>query len=400
MDKLPDFLTNKLPSRSQAKRKKREGRMKKLLLLLLSAGVLAVLLFVYFRVWNNQTDQGSQPLKSNTKTIETTTSTATLSAIGDVLIHDRVYEKAYVGDKKYNFSPMLSKVKDLLSQSDITIANQESMIGGTEIGVSSYPMFNSPFEIGDILKEFGVDLVTIANNHSLDKGERGILKATEHWDQIGMMYTGAFRSQDDRGIIRIIEKNGIKFSFLAYTYGTNGMPIPQGKDYLVNILDENKMKNDIQEAKKKSDVVVVSVHFGQEYQREPSAEQKKWVQLLAEDGADIIIGHHPHVLQPPAWITRSNGEKVFVAYSLGNFISGQRWDYKDIGGIMRVTVEKTVTGDQKKIQLKDPSFIPTWVDSTYSVQPLSQVKEQASAFEGIKKFMCSSLPELKFTFSQ
>lgn len=371
--------------------------MKKSLFFILTFALFVVAFFVYIGNKNNL--QPLQP-KQHTRTMETITTSATFSAIGDVLIHDTVYNKAYVGEKKYNFMPMFAQVKDLLSSSDLTIANEESMIGGTGLGLSSYPMFNSPFEIGDALKECGIDLVTIANNHSLDKRETGILKATEHWDQIGMPYTGAFRSQEDHDIIRVIDKNGITFSFLAYTYGTNGMVVPQGKDYLVNLINPEKMKKDIQEAKGKSDVVVVSMHFGEEYHREPSDEQKKLVQQLAEDGADIIIGHHPHVLQPVSWITRGNGEKVFVAYSLGNFISGQKWDYKDIGGMVRVTVEKTVVGDKKKIQLKDPAFVPTWVDGSYHVIPLSQVKEKNSYYEAIQKHMRSLLPDLKFSLSQ
>ncbi len=373
--------------------------MKKSRLIVISLILLVAVVGGYFgfKNWSNLSQQPNIGAQSKTETTKTTT--ATLAAIGDVLLHDRVYENAHVGNQKYNFNPYFANVKELIGKSDITMANQESMVGGVEIGLSSYPTFNSPIEIGETLKDCGVDIVSIANNHTLDKGSRGVLKGTDNWDRLGMLYTGAFRSQDDRAIIRTIEKNGIKFSFLAYTYGTNGIPVPQGKDYLVNLIgDGSQIKKDITEARKISDVVVVSLHFGNEYQRQPSVEQKNLVKELAENGADIIMGHHPHVLQPATWITRSNGEKVFVAYSLGNFISGQRWDYKDIGGIMRITVEKTVTGDQKKIELKDPAFIPTFVNGQYHVSPLANVREKDTFYNKIEQHMKSLMPELKFGF--
>lgn len=373
--------------------------MKKFRLAIISLALLAGVFAGYFgfKNWNSSSQQPNIGEQSKTET--TKTMTATLAAIGDVLIHDRVYDKAYVGNQKYNFNPNLANVKELIGKSDITLANQESMMGGVEIGISSYPTFNSPIEIGETLKDCGVDIVSLANNHTLDKGERGVLRGTDNWDRLGIPYTGAYRSQDDRAIIRTIEKNGIKFSFLAYTYGTNGIPVPKGKDYLVNLIgDGSQIKRDIAEARKISDVVVVSLHFGNEYQRQPSEEQKNLVKEVAEYGADIIMGHHPHVLQPATWITRSNGEKVFVAYSLGNFISGQRWDYKDIGGIMQITVEKTVTGNQTKIQLKDPAFIPTFVNGQYHVYPLADVREKDTYYNKIEQHMKSLMPELKFGF--
>lgn len=387
MDKNHDSFT---------KNGEREGTMKKNRLIVISLVLLLAVVGGYFgfKNWSSSSQQQNTSEKLKTETTKTTT--ATLAAIGDVLIHDRVYEKAYVGNQKYNFNPNLANVKELIGKADITMANQESMVGGVEIGITSYPTFNSPIEIGETLKDCGVDIVSIANNHTLDKGERGVLKATDNWDLLNMPYTGGFRSQDDRDTIRTIEKNGIKFSFLAYTYGTNGIPVPKGKDYLVNLIgDGSQIKTDITEARKISDVVVVSLHFGNEYQRQPNEEQKKLVNELAEHGADIIMGHHPHVLQPATWITRSNGEKVFVAYSLGNFISGQRWDYKDIGGIMSITVEKTVTGDQKKIQLKAPSFIPTFVNGQYHVSPLADVREKDTFYDKIEQHMKSLMPDLK-----
>jgi poly-gamma-glutamate capsule biosynthesis protein CapA/YwtB (metallophosphatase superfamily) len=297
-----------------------------------------------------------------------------LSAIGDVLIHDRVYEDAKVNNG-YDFKPMLSQVKYLLQKPEITIANQESMAGGAEIGLSSYPCFNSPHEIADALKDAGIDIISIANNHSIDRGEKGILSATDYYQKINLPYEGAFRSEQDKEQVRILTKNGIKIGFLAYTYGTNGIPIPAGKNYLVNLIDEGKMKKDIEQVKSLSDVVVVSMHWGNEYQRYPTNIQKELAVKLANDGADLIIGHHPHVLQPMEWITREDGKKTFVAYSLGNFLSGQVRDYKDIGGVLDIEIVKESKDNKVNITLQNPLFTPTYVSSLhqhqYEVIPLA-----------------------------
>lgn len=324
------------------------------------------------------------------------TYTASLSAIGDVLIHDRVYNPAYIGNGKYNFVSHLKQVKPYLEKADITVANQESMIGGTKIGLSSYPSFNSPHEVGDALKNSGVDIVTLANNHTLDRGEDAIQSAITHWNKIGLDYTGSYVSAEDQSRIRIIEKNGIIFSFLAYTYGTNGIKTPNDKQYLVNLIDENRIKKDISSAKGISDVVVVSLHFGKEYQRLPNEEQIQLAMQLAQAGADIIIGHHPHVLQPMEWIKREDGRRSIVAYSLGNFFSGQTGDYKDIGGIMQIKVDKIVKNDETIITLKEPSFIPTFVDSNYYVTPLAMINGKESLYNEIRNHMRKWMPELNF----
>src|SRR5690625_413237 len=162
----------------------------------------------------------------------------TISAIGDILIHSRVYDDAKEG-KGYNFLPMLEHVKNYLGDTTITFANQETMIGGTEIGLSTYPAFNSPTEVGDALKAMGVNIVSLANNHTLDRGEKAIQHAIQHWEKIDMMYVGAYKNAEDQSRLRVMEtEEGISVAFLAYTYGTNGIPVADGKDYLVNLIDK------------------------------------------------------------------------------------------------------------------------------------------------------------------
>lgn len=377
--------------------------------------VVILLVIVFFVVCGLGFYYGQSALKSENKIVkradhldqqlietkeedkEIMTTTASFSAIGDILIHDRVYKPAQIADGKFDFTPNLEHVRSLLNDADITIANQESMIGGTEIGLSSYPSFNSPYEIGEVLKDSGVDLVTIANNHTLDRGEKAIQSAISHWNQMGMPYTGAFLSEEDKKNIRTIEKNGITFSFLAYTYGTNGIETPKDKPYLVNRIEEKNIEQDILKARAISDVVVVSLHFGKEYERLPNEEQKQLAVKTANAGADIIIGHHPHVLQPMEWIEREDGKRSFVAYSLGNFFTGQNGDYKDIGGVLKINVEKKL--ENGEIELKEPSFIPTFVSDDYYVYPLEQLPDKKIVYDEIKIHLKKWLPELIFSFT-
>ncbi|WP_026672234.1 CapA family protein [Alkalihalobacterium bogoriense] len=332
--------------------------------------------------------------------------TATIAAVGDILIHSTLFKDAFDGET-YDFTPMFEPVKDMLQHADITFANQETMIGGPEIGFSGYPSFNSPFEVGDALYDAGVDIVSLANNHTLDRGEKAIINAINHWNSIGMTYTGAYESFEDKEEIRTIEANDITFSFLAYTYGTNGIPIPDGKEYLVNVIEIETMIEEIKEAKEQSDVVVLSLHFGDEYQPYPNDMQKTIATEAANAGASIIFGHHPHVLQPMEWIETEDGEKAYVVYSLGNFLAGQEGVEREIGGIARLEVVKTVLGEERTIELKDPRFIPTYASKqnwrNYRIYPLEEVQdsllyEAAGHYEKTKEHMKQWMPELQFHF--
>lgn len=301
----------------------------------------------------------------------------TLGAIGDILIHDIVYETAKT-NSGYNFNPMFQFIQSTLKKPDIVLANQETILGGSELGLSSYPCFNSPKEVGDALIHSGVDIVSTANNHALDKGENGLLTSIAYLDQIKLPHVGTYESAKAHEEIKIMNKNGIKIAYLSYTYGTNGIPVPEGKDYLVNLIDRDAMKKEIGKAKKAADLVVMSLHWGNEYQRVPSIEQKKLAKYLVNQGVDIIFGHHPHVLQPMEWIQSKDGRKALVVYSLGNFLSGQVRDYKDIGGMVSLEVTKTVGKNGANIMLNKVHFKPTYVshiNDSYYVVPLREAKK-------------------------
>ncbi|MCD8500583.1 MAG: CapA family protein [Bacillaceae bacterium] len=248
---------------------------------------------------------------------------ATIAGVGDILIHESLNTDAYK-DGTFDFRPMLELVKPYLQNADLAFANQETMLGGVELGLTGYPRFNSPVEVGDALLDAGIDIVSIANNHTIDIGEKAIINAINHYNQIGMLYTGSYLSEEDKKEIRLIEKNGIVFSFLAYSYGTNGIHVPEGKEYLINLIDIGAINEEIIRAKAISDVVVLSLHFGNEYEPLPNETQKLMAEEFAKTGADIIFGHHPHVLQPFDWIDQEDGRRTFVAYSLGNFFIGAK----------------------------------------------------------------------------
>lgn len=329
----------------------------------------------------------------------------TLSAVGDILIHDRVYDDAETANG-YDFMPMLEHVKPFLNDTMITFANQETMIGGEKLGLSGYPAFNSPIEIGDALKEVGVDVVSIANNHTLDRGEAVIQAAIKYWDEMDMMYVGAYQDEKDRDTLRVYEtKEGVSVAFLAYTYGTNGINVPKGKDYLVNYIDKKSIAKAIDEAKEKADVTVLSLHFGEEYERMPNKKQKDLVQFAADQGVEIVLGHHPHVLQPMEWVEGKAGNETFVIYSLGNFLSGQKELHQRIGGIVKMTIKQTTTEEKETIEVTDPQFMLTYVhdddEHNYEVIPMHQLtddilKNKDKHYKEMQEHMSQWMPELEF----
>lgn len=306
-------------------------------------------------------------------------SSITLNAIGDLLIHSTVYKDAQ-SNSGYDFNPMFKDIKYYLRNADITFANQETILGGTEIGLSTYPQFNTPQELGDTLKDSGVDIVSMANNHTLDRGEEAVMNATDYLNDIGIEYVGAYQNEDDRSTERIIHRKGIAVGFLAYTYGTNGIPVPDGKDYLVNLIDEEQILEDISNLEPKTDFIVVSMHFGNEYQPLPSDEQIHLSELLTNHGADVIIGHHPHVLQPVDWISTDEGDDKFVAYSLGNFLSGQKGTDRLIGAIMQIKLTKTIQPNLETSHLvSEAKMMPTYNQyenfRNYKIVPLVEANQ-------------------------
>lgn len=283
------------------------------------------------------------------------------SVVGDLMCHSVQYKYAK-SDSGYDFSENFEIIKPFLKDADFTFGNLETVLAGEKVGYSGYPLFNSPDEYLYAIKDAGFDLLVTANNHSLDKGKKGLLRTIEQIKESGIYHTGTFSSQFERDSIIIYEAKGLRFALLAYSYGTNGMQIPKGEQYLINLIDTTLIKNDIQKAKNLfPDLVLVYFHFGDEYKTKPSLYQQDIVNKTISYGADIIIGSHPHVPQPIEFFKTNNGnlDSGFVAYSLGNFISNQRWRYSDSGPILNFSIVKNNL--DKSIHLHEIKVIPTWV---------------------------------------
>jgi poly-gamma-glutamate synthesis protein (capsule biosynthesis protein) len=282
--------------------------------------------------------------------------------VGDLMCHSVQYKYAQIAADSFDFTPTFRYVQKYFDESDFLIGNLETVTAGKEKGYSGYPFFNSPDDFITSLKKVGFDLLFTSNNHSLDKGKDGILRTIKILNENQIHYTGTFKSQNDRDSIRIFNINGIKIAFISYSYGTNGNPIPKGNNFLINLIDTLQIKNDILSSRKQeSDIVFVYFHFGNEYQKSPNIYQKNIVNKTIEYGADLIVGSHPHTIQPYELFKTNNGklDTGLIAYSLGNFISNQRWRYSDAGVILNIEITKNVINDS--IFISDINFIPTWV---------------------------------------
>ena len=272
--------------------------------------------------------------------------TVTLTMVGDVLLHTPVEESCQAEDGSYDFSILFANVKDEVQAADIAIVNQEVIIGGEELGVSGYPSFNAPYEVADALADTGFDVILHGTNHAMDQGKKGITNCLSNWEKKypDIKILGINKSQDAQDTITVLEKNGIKIAVLNYTYGLNGIALPSDMPYAVNLLDEEKVKADIASAKEQSDFVIVCPHWGTEYSLQPDSMQKKWTKIFAESGADLVLGTHPHVIEPIEWVEdETTGHQMLVYYSLGNFVnwtssSGDGIANRMVGGMAEITV--------------------------------------------------------------
>lgn len=246
---------------------------------------------------------------------ETKEKRMSLIAVGDVLIHESVYKDALLSNGTYDFHKMFTEVEPIIKKYDLKFCNQESTIGGSALGISGYPSFNSPDEIGDEVVNLGFNLISLANNHALDKGEDAIKYSNSYWKTKSVITSGTYSNMNERDTINVYEKNGIKYAFLAYTTISNRTP---NNEYILNMYSASRAKKDIESIKGKVDVIIVSMHWGVEDTNTPTESQRQIAEYLSSLGVNLIIGHHPHVVQTVEYVN-----DTLVIYSLGNFISNQ-----------------------------------------------------------------------------
>jgi len=316
---------------------------------------------------------------------------ANLKAVGDNLIHNSIYEQALSrGNGNYDFAYAYENVSDIIGSGDVSLINQETVISPLYTP-STYPRFNSPVELKKEMMNIGFDVFNQANNHTLDKGEKGIISALEEWENTPeALVTGVYKNKEDYLKIRTKNVNGIEFAFIGMTELTNGLSLPKGSEVvLLRTFEVDKIKARIEEAKTISDVVVVNVHWGVEYTHSPIASQKSLAKKMANWGADLIVGHHPHVLQPIEWIETDDGRNVLCAYSLGNFISAQSMGPRMVGGVLDVNFKKSNV--KKDAVITSAKLIPivTHYDRGFRnirIYPFSEYSKELANSHGVRTY--------------
>lgn len=378
------------------KRKRKKRILPKIIIgLLLIVGIY----FGYNKLLNNHNNINSDS-KVNVDNNKSTS--ISLIMAGDNLINDKLYNAAKKDDGSYDFKSMYSYIKDIVKNYDLAYYNQETILGGSEIGVSSYPAFNSPYEVGDATIDAGFNLVSLATNHTLDRGEKAIINSLNYWNnKSNVLTSGSYLSNNDRNKVNIKEVNNITYTMLNYTYGTNGIKVPEGKEYLVNIwpctgnnpdndtkYQEYKkiVKEDILRVRDKVDLLIVAMHFGIEYTHVPTKYQIDMAEFLSSLGVDIIIGTHPHVIMPITYIN-----DTLVIYSLGNFLSAQDTnnDYNTTVGLLSsIKITKNIDKDNNSsIKLSDLNneLIYTTNKDGYKIIPFSNpdIKDYLNDYERV-----------------
>lgn len=328
--------------------------------------ILAVFVFLLLKLSsiifapNNNEEKNNEKLTNS----EPEPITIHMSAFGDTMCHLTNIKNAYDSSKKdYDFSNVFKNVKNYLEDADITIGNLETTFAGSSRGYTGYPTFNAPEVLGKNLKDMGVDVLTTANNHCMDKGNSGLVSTLDYLDKFEISHTGTARSEEEQNSILIKDVNGIKIAFLSYTYGTNGITIPSDKPYSVNLIDKELIKKHIDSAKAQNvDVICVSMHWGLEYKLKPNTTQKELADFLFDNGVDIILGSHPHVLEPmeKRTITLADGttKDGFIIYSLGNFVSGQIYANTKSTVILDIQITKNSDG---KISIDNVKYTPVYL---------------------------------------
>lgn len=308
---------------------------------------------------NNTTTTVSQQKVTNAQTTTKApeNAKATFVAVGDNLIHNTLIESYSGSSANRDYSGFYEEIKPYILHADVAAINQETMLGGSAFDYAGYPCFNTPWEVGDAAIDAGFDIFTCATNHSLDVSKyAGIEKECEYFEgKDSVVHIGTNKTEEASNEIAYFEKNDITFALLNYTEMTNGITLPADKEWCVNMLNKDKVKADVKKARENADVVIVFPHWGTENSHEVNNLQKEYVSLFSQLGVDVVIGTHPHVLQPVEWVVNEKtGKKMLVYYSLGNFISHQINKNQLVGGMAEFTVER----NNGKVEITNAKLTP------------------------------------------
>ena len=329
-----------------------------LLILIIVGGISFIKLESKKEVTNEVTSNNEQ--KSEKKQPVT----FTMTALGDSLCHNTQYWDAYNSkNDEYDFSYVYEDIKGYTTSADITVGSLETTFAGKERGYSNYPTFNTPDSLAKALKDIGLDVVSLAGNHALDYGYTGLCRTIDVFDNVGISHLGTYKTEEEQKQVLVKDVKGVKIAFINYTYGTNGIALPSGKEYCVNIIDKDAIKKQILEAKNQNvDMIVACMHWGTEYKTSSNDEQEELAEFLFKNGVDVILGNHPHVLEnmEKKTITLDDGTQkdVFVVYALGNFTADQRDEITRDSAILNLTITRNEDG---KISIDKVNYIPIYM---------------------------------------
>lgn len=368
--------------------------------------LMLLIIFIYsaIRVKNTQINNklnlssenisSEDSLQTNTDQNSTTSqetlkdTTINVAITGDIMCHNTIFNDAFNSSTgSYDFSYIFEDIKYYIQTADIAVGNLETTFAGSQKKYSGYPTFNTPEQLAYNLKKVGFDVVSTANNHCYDSGYKGLESTIDYLDDADISHTGTFKSEESQNTVLIKSVKGIKIAFLSFTYGTNGIPVPSDKTYSVNLIDTKLISNQLTLAKEQNpDLICVCMHWGEEYQTTPNLEQKNLAKFLFENGADIIIGNHPHVIQPmeKREITLTDGttKEGFIVYSLGNFLADQNKTYTRDSAILNLNITRKSNG---KISINSATYTPiyTYKNSSVASQKIKLIdlKDITSAYE-------------------
>lgn len=310
-------------------------------------------------------------------------------AVGDNLIHQNIWTDAArraPEGVEFDFLPMYEFVASYIKEADVAFINQETVMAGAAYGYTAYPTFNSPQQLGIDLVTLGFDIINVASNHTLDKGESGYRSTLDFWHTQPVTMIGGYYDKEDYENIRVTEVDGVKIAWLSYTYGTNGISLPAGSTMFVPYTNDELLVTALAKAEELADVTIVSMHFGwEEYNPVPMTESKRLAQLIADNGAEVILGHHSHCLQPVEWVEGKDGNRTLCIYSMGNFTSGQSRQITMVGGMFTFTIESDGAGG---LRVVDPLLTPivTYYDWNWRntrIYPLDQYTDEIAATHGM-----------------
>ena len=359
----------------------------------------------------NQKKAAAVKAKADQEAADTTaeTTTASVIAVGDNLYHQSLIDAGASSDGNWNYDKIYTHIQDAIKDADIKMIDQETVFTTDHDSVSSYPSFATPTEVGDAIIKAGFNVVESANNHIDDFGEGFLTDTLNFWKTKypDVTLLGIHDSQEDADTVKIREVNGIKIAFLDYTYGTNVGGI-EGKDYMIDMIRKDKITAMIQKAKQQADCIIFVAHWGTEDETMPNEYEKQWAAYLMEQGVNVIIGGHPHVLQPYGRLTDDKGNETVVFYSLGNFVSTQQKLEELLGGMAKFTIQKTVQDGKTSIEILTPTVEPLVMHynsdaGEFGPYMLSDYTEELASQNGVQSYIGSgvfTLDNLKKKFNE